>query len=151
MVIDREYRLGDHPSRRFSREVVIHTEKEEISVAIPAVYLLVEFTIHDGKLDAFKGLAKEMTSGSQVEPGILEYEWYFSSDGKRCRLVESYATADTLLAHFNGPVVQQLVPKLVELVTVDSFEVYGDPGPQVAAMLVGFGAEIFQHWQGLDR
>ena len=120
-------------------------------MAIPAVYLLVELTIHEGKLDALKSLAKEMTAGSQAEPGTLGYEWYFSSDGKRCRLVESYATADAALAHFTGPVVQQLVPKLVEQVTVDRFEVYGDPGPQVTAMLAGLGAEIFQHWQGLNR
>jgi quinol monooxygenase YgiN len=115
------------------------------------VYLLVELTIHDGRLDVFKSIAKQMTAGSQVEAGTLGYEWYLSSDGKRCRLVESYATADDVLAHFTGPVVQQLVPKLIEQARLDRFEVYGDPGPKAAAMLVGFGAEIFQYSQGLNR
>jgi len=120
-------------------------------MAIPAVYLLVELTIHDGKFDAFKGVAQEMTAGSQTEAGTLAYEWHLSSDRKHCRLVESYATPDDLLAHLNGPVVQQLVPKLLQHAKLERFETYGDPGLQAAAMLAGLGGQIFSRWQGLKR
>src|SRR5579864_7858880 len=104
-------------------------------MAMSTVYFLVELTVHEGKLDEFKGIAQEMNAGSQSEPGTLGYEWYFSEDGKRCRLVETYATADDVQAHIAGPVVQQLVPKLLQQATLDRFEVYGDPGPKAAAML----------------
>ncbi len=119
-------------------------------MAKPAVHLLVELTIHEGELEVFEGIAREMIAGSRSEPGTLGYEWYLTSDRKRCRLLESYASADDLLAHLAGPVVQQLVPKLAQHVTIDSFEVYGDPGPQAAAMLAQFGATIFEHWGGLS-
>jgi hypothetical protein len=66
-------------------------------------------------------------------------------------LLETYASADALLAHFNGPVVQQLVPKMIQCVALDGFEVYGDPGPQAAAMLANFGAQVFEPWAGLNR
>jgi len=116
-----------------------------------AAHLLVELTIHNGQLDAFQSVAKEMIAGSQVEAGTLGYEWFLSSDRKRCRLLESYSSADALLAHFTGPVVQQLVPKMMQHVTLDRFEVYGDPGPKAAAMLANFGAQVFEHWEGLNR
>jgi len=120
-------------------------------MAKAAVHLLVETTIHDGQSAAFESVAREMIAGTQAEAGALGYEFYVSSDGKRCRLLETYADADALLAHFNGPVVQQLVPKLMQHVTIDRFEVYGDPGPQMSATLANFGAQVFSHWGGLDR
>ena len=120
-------------------------------MAKPAVHLLVELTIHNGQFDAFQSVAREMIAGSDAEAGTLGYEWYLSSDCKRCRLLESYASADALLAHFTGPVVQQLVPRMIQYVTIDRSEVYGDPGPQAAAMLANFGTQVFQHWDGLPR
>jgi quinol monooxygenase YgiN len=115
------------------------------------VRLNVALTIHDGKLAAFEQLARTMIADTRREPGTLAYDWHLSADRKRCRLVETYANADALLAHLQGPVVQQLVPKLVELTKVDRFEVYGNPGPGATKMLVPFGAEIFEDWQALGR
>ena len=34
---------------------------------------------------------------------------------------------------------------------IETFEVYGDPGPQANAILAGFGAAIFEFRQGLTR
>jgi hypothetical protein len=56
-----------------------------------------------------------------------------------------------VLAHLNGAVVRELVPKLLETASLSSFEVYGDPGPQAAQMLAGFGAGIFGLWHALAR
>ncbi len=115
------------------------------------VYILVEATINDGNLDALEGVVEEMLAGSQKETGTRGYEWHLSADRKRCRLLESYADANALLAHFKGPVVQQLVPKLLEHCKVDRFEVYGDPGAEARAMMAAFGTEIFDRWKGLGR
>ena len=50
-----------------------------------------------------------------------------------------------------GSVVQQMVPKLAAVCTVDGFEFYGDPGPKVSAMAAGFGAQFYQYWMGIGR
>lgn len=115
------------------------------------VRLTVSLTVKEGQLDAFSNIAAEMTEGSKSEPGTLGYEWFASADGKRFRLVETYADAGAVEAHFNGPVVRQGVPKLAAVCSVDGLEFYGDPGPKVAEMAAGFGARIYQYYRGIDR
>jgi quinol monooxygenase YgiN len=115
------------------------------------VRFTVDLTINAGEFDKFEGIAQEMIASSQKEPGTLGYDWYLSGDGRRCRIVETYADADAALAHLKGPVVQELVPRLLEASSVGGFEVYGDPGLKAAQMLAGFGAEIFEPWHGLNR
>ena len=115
------------------------------------VYLAVDFTINEGKLDAFEVIAQAMVAGTQKEPGALGYEWYVSADRKRCRLIETYADANAVLAHFKGPVVQELVPKLLGTASVTGFDVYGYPGQTATEMLAPFGAEIFEFRRGLGR
>ena len=110
------------------------------------VRLLVDIAIYDGKFAEFVALAKQMSAGSHSEPGTLGYEWFLSSDQKRCRLVETYVDAAAVLEHFSGPVVQQLVPKIMQVASVTRFEVYGDPGAKMVAGLGAFGAEIFSNW-----
>jgi quinol monooxygenase YgiN len=111
----------------------------------------VDLTVNEGKLDAFLSIAETMTAGCRTEPGTLGYDWFSSSDKKRFRLVETYVNADAVLAHFTGPVVTQLVPKLAAVCRIDGIEVYGDPGKQVTGLAAGFGAEIFQFWMGINR
>ena len=114
------------------------------------VGLVVDLTIHEGKFEAFETLAQAMIAGSRKEPGALAYEWYLSSDRQSCRLVENYKNADAVLTHFTGPVVQVMVPKLLEVASLTGFEVHGDPGAKATEMLAGFGAQIFLPWLGLE-
>ncbi len=120
-------------------------------MSLQHVHVLVELTIHDGKFNAFEAIARQMTADTLKEAGTIGYEWHLSPDRRRCRILETYADADALLAHFKGPVVQQLVPKALESATVDRSEVYGDPGSEAREMLSGFGAGIFDRWQGFHR
>jgi quinol monooxygenase YgiN len=114
------------------------------------VYFAVSFDINDGKLEAFKEVGQAMIAATQKEHGALGYEWHFSDDHKHCRLLETYVDQAAVLAHINGEAVK-LIPKLIESSAVSGFEVYGDPGPEAAKTLKGFGAQIFEHWQGLRR
>jgi hypothetical protein len=56
-----------------------------------------------------------------------------------------------VLAHFNGPVVQVLVPRFLGTASLAGFEVYGNPGAKAKEMLAGFGAEVFEFRRGLGR
>jgi quinol monooxygenase YgiN len=115
------------------------------------VRLNVDLAIHEGKIDEFASIAQAMVLGSQKEPGTLGYDFYLSRDRRRCRLVETYADANAVLAHLMGPVVQEFVPKLLGVSSISGFEVYGDPGLTAAEILAGFGAEIFPLWHSFSR
>jgi quinol monooxygenase YgiN len=115
------------------------------------VRFTVDLTITGEKFVEFERIAQAMIAGTQKETGALGYEWYLSGDRKRCRIVETYADANAVLAHLTGPVVQELVPKLLQASSVNAFEVYGDPGPKSSEILNRFRAEIFQLWHGLSR
>jgi quinol monooxygenase YgiN len=125
--------------------------KKEADMEKQVVRLKVNFEVSAERLQEFMSIAQAMTAVSRSEPGTLGYEWFASADGKRFRLVETYADANAIEAHFMGPAVQQWVPKIVPVSQVDGFEIYGDPGPKVAAMAGGLGATVFQYWFGLDR
>ena len=115
------------------------------------VHLMVELSVDEGKLDAFQEIARGMIEGTRGEPGALRYDWYFRHDRKLCRLLETYASAEDLRAHLDGPVVQQAFPKLIEHAILDRIEVYGDPGEKAKEALAQFGAQFFERWGGLDH
>ena len=115
------------------------------------VLLNVGLTIQEGKLDAFQAIAREMVDAARKEPGTLGYEWYLSSDKKNCHLIETYVDANAVLAHFAGAAVQEGVPKMMATASVNTFHVYGDPGPKAREILTRFGAETFSYSLGLNR
>ena len=115
------------------------------------IQFVVSLTIQEGKFEAFESLAHNMCSHTEQEPGALAYEFFLSPDRKQCRLVERYANAEAVLTHMTGPVVQQLVPKMLEVSDLIGFEVYGDPGPDAAKILAAVGAQIYAGWRGFSR
>jgi quinol monooxygenase YgiN len=115
------------------------------------VRLRVTLTVNSGQLDAFTRIANEMVAAAQSESGTLGYEWFSSADGISFTLLETYKDAAAVEAHFTGPVVGQLVPKLAEHVTITALEFYGDPGPKVTEMAAGFGAAHFPYLAGMNR
>ncbi len=115
------------------------------------VRFVVSIAIAAGKFDAFEKTMKEMVAGTEGEPGTLEYDWYLSADRSKCRLVENYVDADAMLSHMMSPVVQVLVPKLLESGSLTAFEVYGDPGAKGREVLAALGVEFFGGWRGVER
>jgi quinol monooxygenase YgiN len=113
-------------------------------VSHETVIFALDFAVKDGSIDAFQSIAETMTAGTRLESGAVAYDWFLSIDRTRCRLIEIYKNADAVLAHGTGPVVRDHIPKLLEHATIARFEVYGDPGVEATAMLLDFGAEIFQ-------
>jgi quinol monooxygenase YgiN len=116
-----------------------------------SVQFTVSLTINDGQLAAFEALAQQMCEGTQHEPGALAYYFYLSPDRTQCRLIERYADAGAVYAHMTGPVVQQLVPRMLEISTLTNFEVYGEPGADATKVLMAVGAQIYGPWHGFSR
>jgi len=123
----------------------------EVEMVEQVVRLTVDLKVNEGQLEQFKSIADSMTAGSKAELGTLGYEWFSSPDGQRFRLLETYVDTGAVEAHFMGPVVLQLVPKIMAFCTVERFEIYGDPGPRVTSIAAGFGAVIFPYWMGIGR
>lgn len=115
------------------------------------VRFAVDLSINEGRLDEFESIARTMIAETQNEPGALHYDWCFSNDHRRCRILETYRDADAVLVHMTGPAVQVGVPKMLEVSSISRFEVYGDPGSEAAQMLAKVGAEIFYVWDGISR
>jgi quinol monooxygenase YgiN len=114
------------------------------------VRFTVSFTIAADKFDAFDRLVQSMIAGTRKETGALGYDWCLSTDRRQCRLIETYADANAVVRHLTGPVVRELVPKLLEVASLNGFEVYGDPGPKAAQLLAELGAKVFKIWRGIN-
>jgi quinol monooxygenase YgiN len=112
-------------------------------MAASPVRFVVSFAVNDGAFVAFERIARVMAAESQKEPGTMAYEWFLSADRARWRVFEAYADGNAALKHLKGPVIQEIVPKLLETGSLVGFEVYGDPGPEVSKIVAGLGAEIF--------
>jgi len=124
---------------------------KERSMIEQVIRLTVRCTVTEQQVEAFKAVATRMTEGSKAEPGTLGYEWFAGADGKTFHLLETYTNASALEAHFTGPVVQVLVPKLVTVCTVEGLSIYGAPSAKVAEMAAVWGAETYSYWMGIDR
>jgi len=112
------------------------------------VQFTVHFSIKEGMLSGFESTARRMSALAQEECGTLAYDWFLSDDRTSGRLFEHYEDAQAVDAHLSGTIVQELVPELMRFVSVDKFDVNGDPGPEAAAALGSFGATIFKSWSG---
>ena len=117
----------------------------------PGVYFIVHLALAEGKLETFQTIAQSMVAGTQPEPGALGYEFYFDSDQNQCRLIEIYSDSEAALAHCKGRVVQELVPKLLEVSSLTGFSVYGDLNDETAGLLTQVGAQLYASSCGFNR
>lgn len=116
------------------------------------VQWIVEFTIKEGKLDAFKALVKEISSiVERNEPNAKSYQWFFNDDETKCVVTEWYSNQEAALAHLNEEGATKILPKLLETADVTRLEIYGDPGKEVKERLEKFGAKNFNFFAGFAR
>ncbi len=115
------------------------------------VWFVVSLTINPGQFETFDRLSRQMSAETAKEPGTQAYTWCLSDDRSQCKLVEEYVDSAAVMAHITGPVVQQLLPQLLQVSAISGFEVYGNPGPEGSAALTSVGATIFGFYQGFSR
>lgn len=116
------------------------------------VQWIVEFTIRESKLDAFKGLIQEITRiVERNEPGAKSYQWFFNDDETKCVITEWYSSQEAALAHLNGEGATKLLPKLLEIAKITRLEIYGNPGEEVKTRLGKLGVKNFHFFTGFAR
>jgi quinol monooxygenase YgiN len=86
--------------------------------------------VREGALEELKPAMKELVDFVQAnEPRIIAYNVYLSDDGSRMTVVHVHADSESLEYHMEvaGPVFR----RFVELVTLSSIQIYGEPSEKV--------------------
>ena len=114
------------------------------------IRLVAEFTIAEGKTDAFKELIKTAIEKVRSnEPDTLTYEFYFSDDETKCYALELYRDSQAVLTHMED--VSELLQKILAIAQLTSLEIYGDATAELKEALASFGSKFFTHWSGFKR
>ena len=117
---------------------------------MPKVSYVLEFTINDGQMEAFKEKAKGYIKAVQEgEPGTLTYQWNIGEDGKHCLLHEVFESSEALLTHFGN--VGPSLPDLIAIAPITRLEVFGDASNDARAALDTLGSTYFPHFAGFER
>ncbi len=86
--------------------------------------------VREGALEELKPAMKELVDFVQTnEPRIIAYNVYLSDDGSRMTVVHVHPDSESLEYHMEvaGPVFR----RFVELVTLSSIHIYGEPSEKV--------------------
>lgn len=114
------------------------------------IWLIAEFTIKDGEIDAFKEVANMfITTVKMNEPDTLTYQLYFNDDQTKCLVLEQYCDSQAVLTHLKN--VGALVLKLLKTAQLTRGEIYGNASAKLKLAATPFGAKFFKHWDGFVR
>jgi quinol monooxygenase YgiN len=86
--------------------------------------------VREGALEELKAAVKELVEFIEAnEPRLLAYNVYFNDDGTRMTVVHAHLDSASLEYHMEvaGPVFR----RFVELVTLSSIHIYGEPSPEL--------------------
>jgi quinol monooxygenase YgiN len=105
-------------------------------------------TLHDGQLDTLRDVATRcIDTVRQKDTGTLRYDWYLSSNGKACVVLETYESSEALLAHIGN--VGPLLGELMELGTGE-LELFGEPSDELRKAIAAFEPVIHTTLETLD-
>lgn len=114
------------------------------------VWLIAEFTIKEGKLDAFKDIAnKFITTVQENEPGALTYQLYFDHKQAKCLAIEQYRDSKAVLTHFKNAGALGL--KLLGTAQLTRRELVGNVSNELKIAAIPFGVTFFKPWGGFVR
>jgi quinol monooxygenase YgiN len=109
------------------------------------IHVWAEFEVRPGNEDAFRAVCRRMTELVRAsEPGMLDYQWYFSDDGSICHAYERVADEEALGAHGHSEAVRIGIPQLLALGRFSRFEVHGDLSAATSDYMRGVGAVIYR-------
>lgn len=114
------------------------------------VHWILELSINDGQLEAFKALMAEMIDGTRDEAGTLNYEWFLSDDQTTCHIYERYASSAATMVHL-GNFGEKYAERFLTFLTPMRFTVYGDPDGAVREALDKLAVTYMAEVGGFSR
>jgi len=115
------------------------------------VYWVITASINEGELENLKSINKELVSATLAnEPLTLSYDWSVSADGKTCYFFEWYDNSEGVMIH-TATFGEKFAERLLGMIEIQSFEVFGNPNDDVKEALSGFGASFHQSIGGFAR
>ncbi len=115
------------------------------------VYWILEVSIKDGQMDAFKTLMEEMVAATRAdEPGALNYEWSLGNDGTSCHIYERYDSSASTMVHM-GNFGSKFADRFLACVQPTKFTVYGAPDDTVKKALAPLGGRYQANFGGFHR
>lgn len=115
------------------------------------VYWLITTSIKEGQLDALKQINAEMVKNTKNnEPETLTYDWSISTDQKTCYFFEHYANSEAVMIH-TKTFGEKFAERLLGMIEIDSFEVFGNPDENVKNSLSPLGAKFNHSIGGFSR
>jgi quinol monooxygenase YgiN len=113
------------------------------------IYWILEVAILPGKLEDFRGVARDLVASTEPEAGTLGYEWCLNEEKTVCRIYERYAHADAVLIHVRG--FAAFAGRFMAACQPTSFHVYGTPNDAVKAALADLNPTYFSLLGGFSR
>ena len=111
----------------------------------------VQVQVNDGQLETAKALANEMSDATRSgEPGAVQYEWFFSEDGKHCHILEEYRDSDAAVVHL-GNFLSKYVERFMGCFTPTGVYLYGSPSGELKDMMTPFGPVYLSDRSGFVR
>jgi quinol monooxygenase YgiN len=111
---------------------------------------LLQVTINDGQLDAFKALMVEMVASTEAEAGAHTYEWFISDDEAEAHMYERYADNEAMMTHL-GNFGANFAERFLAACTPGSFNVYGEADDATREAVAAFGANHYATLGGFAR
>jgi quinol monooxygenase YgiN len=101
---------------------------------MPALMIRTELAVHDGAVEKFFDVLAPWVDATKREVGTVGYHAFFDPETRTAILLEHYADDEAFLAH-RAAIDPALRTRLYESCSLSGFELYGDPGPEVAGLL----------------
>ena len=107
-----------------------------------------KFRIHPGKGAEFREIAAQCLDAVKArEPGTTVYEWFINEASTECVVLETYESAEALLAHTRN--AGAFVGRLLKIADC-SVDMLADPTPEVRAALTRMPLSLYGRLQGLE-
>lgn len=99
----------------------------------------VGFKIPPGKAEAFRKIVGEAVAAMErAEPWHPVFQWFLSDDEGVATVHVWCGGQARAIEHATGIGPQQYLPRLLELATIERFDVFGTPNAELAKILEGF-------------
>jgi quinol monooxygenase YgiN len=114
------------------------------------LYWVFTLNVKPGKFAEFRSLVTSIVADSHEEPGTLAYQYSVSADEKTVHIFERYRNSDAFVAHVEQTFSRHAA-RFLELVTIASLVVYGNPNASARKALDNFNATYMTIFDGFAR